>query len=174
MASSPPPVPPPQPETPPPLPHPSSHAHPRHVWSEARLIRGITVVNFLPAFPLLVAHATLSESPLPAFGLAPLFVSSVAGLFLISRYRARDSARQKSVARSEYVDDTVDESEGWEGEAEGETVFTHRIMVFLIDAGLTVGFGIVLAFTWIARGTNSDATLAMLAAYGTVPLLVNL
>lgn len=78
------------------------------------------------------------------------------------------------MARSEYADDTVDESEGWEGEAEEETVFTHRILVFLLDAGLTVGFAIVLVFTWVARGVNADATLAMLAAYGTVPLLVNL
>ncbi|KAK4169031.1 hypothetical protein QBC43DRAFT_308550 [Cladorrhinum sp. PSN259] len=160
----------------------------RHVWSEARLLRGITVLTFLPAFPLLIAHGVLSQTLVPAIGLAPLLVSAVVGLFLISRYRARDRRRQKSLAGGQYVDDSVhghaahhhppDESVGWEGEDEAngeeeETVFTHRILVFFTDAGLTVGFAVVLVFTWVKTEMSGDAILAMLAAYGTIPLLMN-
>ncbi|KAK3984761.1 hypothetical protein QBC44DRAFT_276709 [Cladorrhinum sp. PSN332] len=170
----------------------------RQVHSQARLLRGITILTFLPAFPLLIAHGVLSKSLVPAIGLVPLFISAVVGLFLISKYRAKDR-RQNQLqntttvevvgGRGVYSDDDVlqnhppDESAGWEGNREDEdeedetireSVFTHRILVFLTDAALTVGFAVVLGFTWVkTEMMNGDAILAMLAAYGTIPLLVN-
>jgi hypothetical protein len=55
-------------------------------------------------------------------------------------------------------------------------VLTHRISVFVMDVVLAAGLMVVLVFTWIRTGRAGDRRpeLAMLAAYSTVPLLVNL
>ncbi|KAH6626710.1 hypothetical protein B0J18DRAFT_455887 [Chaetomium sp. MPI-SDFR-AT-0129] len=55
------------------------------------------------------------------------------------------------------------------------TVLTHRILVFVVDVILAASLMIVLVFTWIRTGNGGDRRpkLAMLAAYSTIPLLVN-
>ncbi|KAK3308355.1 uncharacterized protein B0T15DRAFT_524226 [Chaetomium strumarium] len=67
-------------------------------------------------------------------------------------------------------DDVEDEDEG-----EPASVLTHRILVFVVDVILAAALMVVLVFTWIRteRARNKSPQLAMLAAYGTVPLLVN-
>ncbi|KAK4222529.1 hypothetical protein QBC38DRAFT_503954 [Podospora fimiseda] len=154
----------------------------RQVHSEARHLRTITILTFLPAFPLLIAHGVLSQSLVPAIGLAPLFISAVVGLFLISKYRSKDrasSSHSHQHPHLQYVTDDVgapDESEGWDDDSDSqeESVFTHRILVFFTDAGLTVGLAFVLIYTWVKNTQMSgDAILAMLAAYGTIPILIN-
>ncbi|AEO56666.1 hypothetical protein MYCTH_2078193 [Thermothelomyces thermophilus ATCC 42464] len=58
---------------------------------------------------------------------------------------------------------------------DGESVLTHRILVFVVDLVLAAALLAVLVFTWIRTGTAGDRRpeLAMLAAYSTMPLLVN-
>jgi hypothetical protein len=70
------------------------------------------------------------------------------------------------------ADDDDDDGDG----RDGESVLTHRISVFVIDVVLAAGLMVVLVFTWIRTGRagNRRPELAMLAAYSTVPLLVNL
>jgi len=59
-------------------------------------------------------------------------------------------------------------------------VLTHRILVFVVDVLLAAGLMVVLVFTWIRTGRRTggrwdrSAELAMLAAYATLPLLLNL
>ncbi|KAK3297128.1 uncharacterized protein B0H64DRAFT_473279 [Chaetomium fimeti] len=62
-----------------------------------------------------------------------------------------------------------------EGGGDGGSVFTHRILVFVVDVVLATGLMVVLVFTWIRTGRKGDRRpqLAMLAAYATMPLLVN-
>jgi hypothetical protein len=59
---------------------------------------------------------------------------------------------------------------------EGGGVLTHRIWVFAVDVVHAAALMVVLVLTWIRTGKVGDGRpqLAMLAAYGTVPLLVNL
>jgi hypothetical protein len=56
------------------------------------------------------------------------------------------------------------------------SVLTHRILVFVVDVILAAALMVVLVFTWIRTGRARDKSpqLAMLAAYSTMPLLVNL
>lgn len=56
------------------------------------------------------------------------------------------------------------------------SVLTHRILVFVVDVILAASLMVVLVFTWIRTGNGGDRRpkLAMLAAYSTIPLLVNL
>ncbi|KAL2263527.1 hypothetical protein VTK26DRAFT_6428 [Humicola hyalothermophila] len=59
-------------------------------------------------------------------------------------------------------------------EGAGQSVLTHRIVVFGVDVGLAAALMVVLVFTWIGTQRRSDRPeLAMLAAYATVPLLTN-
>lgn len=69
-------------------------------------------------------------------------------------------------------DSEEDEIEG----GNGESVLTHRILVFVVDAVLAASLMVVLVFTWIRTGKDGDrrTKLAMLAAYSTIPLLANL
>ncbi|KAK4100211.1 hypothetical protein N658DRAFT_473874 [Parathielavia hyrcaniae] len=69
----------------------------------------------------------------------------------------------------------ADEDDDDAGERDGESVLTHRIVVFVADVVSAAALMVVLVFTWIRTGREGDRRpqLAMLAAYSTVPLLVN-
>ncbi|SPQ21382.1 0b1f7687-29e2-4a4a-bbcc-3808dae77ca5 [Thermothielavioides terrestris] len=71
----------------------------------------------------------------------------------------------------------VEEGEDAHGAARRRSprLLTHRITVFVADVVLAAALMVVLVFTWIGTGHRRDKSpeLAMLAAYGTVPLLVN-
>lgn len=164
------------------------------------LLRTATILSFIPAFPLCIAHGVLSHTVVPAAGLVPLLFSSGAGIYLLADARRRDRRRARgkqrraaigpdggedagpSVAEGEGRDDEHgyegrpgdDEEAGGEGDG-GGSVLTHRIVVFVVDVVLAAGLMVVLVFTWIgARGGWQRPEVTMLAAYATVPLLLNL
>ncbi|KAI8719303.1 hypothetical protein NCS52_00710900 [Fusarium sp. LHS14.1] len=109
-----------------------------------RTFRLITIASFLPAFPLCLAHGILSHNPVPAVGLVPLAFSASGGVFLLRR---RDDDAGLALKLS------------------------HPVLVFVCDVILSAAFMVVLVFTWISKGDS--ASLSMLAAYATIPLLVN-
>jgi hypothetical protein len=120
----------------------------------ARPLRIVGAASFVPAFPLSIAHGVLSSSPVPAVGLVPLAFSASVGIFLISR---EAKAKQTS------------SEEGAEGERQ---ISPHPVLVFAVDAVLAAALMVVLVLTWIR--TAGPASLAMLAAYTTLPLFINL
>ncbi|KAL2135318.1 hypothetical protein VTI74DRAFT_8971 [Chaetomium olivicolor] len=73
------------------------------------------------------------------------------------------------------LDPDDDEDGGRDGSPGRESALTHRILVFVVDVILAAGLMVVLVFTWIRTGRQGDKRpeLAMLAAYGTIPLLAN-
>ncbi|KAM5355533.1 hypothetical protein ACJ41O_002179 [Fusarium nematophilum] len=108
-------------------------------------LRIITIASFLPAFPLCLAHGILSHNPVPAVGLVPLALSAGGGTFLL---RARNGDEDGRPHR-----------------------LSHPVLVFVCDVILATALMVVLVFTWIGKGHS--ASLSMLAAYATIPLLVN-
>ena len=57
-------------------------------WAGPRSLRVATILSFIPAFPLCLAHGIVSNEVVPAFGLLPLSLSSGLGIALL---RARSS-----------------------------------------------------------------------------------
>ncbi|KAF4975237.1 hypothetical protein FZEAL_7944 [Fusarium zealandicum] len=109
-----------------------------------KTLRLITIASFLPAFPLCLVHGILAHSPVPAVGLVPLAFSATGGVFLLWP-RASEDGR---LAR-----------------------LSNPVLVFVCDAILAAAFMVVLVFTWIAK--SYSPSLSMLAAYATIPLLIN-
>ncbi|ENH61551.1 hypothetical protein FOC1_g10016372 [Fusarium oxysporum f. sp. cubense race 1] len=120
-----------------------SMAHHRPPASH-RTLRLVAIASFLPAFPLCIAHGVLSNDAAPAVGLVPLAFSSGGSLFLLRRRERDDGLAHK---------------------------LSHPVMAFAFDVVLAAACMIVLVFTWISKGQL--ASLSMLAAYATIPLLVN-
>ncbi|KAF5013608.1 hypothetical protein FDECE_413 [Fusarium decemcellulare] len=111
-----------------------------------RTFRLVAIASFLPAFPLCLAHGILSHNPVPAVGLVPLAFSASSAVFLLRRHANDD---HDGLARK----------------------LSHPVLVFVLDVILAAAFMVVLVFTWIGKGRS--ASLSMLAAYATMPLLVN-
>ncbi|KAK4198897.1 hypothetical protein QBC40DRAFT_204002 [Triangularia verruculosa] len=184
---------------------------------QQRTPRLITAISFLPALPLLIAHGVISQNVIPAVGLAPLFVSALVGVLILLQLKKKERRHKRAVSGGSYRDDVEgrhqqsqyghrgvtpsDDDENEESE-EKDSVLTHRILIFLVDAGLAAGLLVVLGLTVIetisgkpyhrdkpSEGGGEDgevptpepelkddlrrAELVMLAAYGTIPLLVN-
>ncbi|KAK8104577.1 uncharacterized protein PG998_011610 [Apiospora kogelbergensis] len=160
-------------------------------------LRVVTIATFLPAFALCIAHGVRSGRPVPAVGLVPLAFSSGSSVFLLVRQR-RDiqrSRKNKHRARQAYHNDNdgvvearpltqpQQETEDGEGhqqqqhhrqEDDDDAASTHPrrpVLTFLADVVLAAALMVVLVFTWIQTGGSAE--LAMLAAYATIPLLVN-
>lgn len=114
-------------------------------------LRIVSILTFLPAFPLCVAHGVLSHHSVPAVGLVPLVFSASGAIFLLRRRAVRH-----------------DDEEGSSFAAKA----SHPVLVFVCDIILATALMVVLVFTWIAPG--GSPSLSMLAAYATIPLLVNL
>ncbi|KAK4041277.1 hypothetical protein C8A01DRAFT_14926 [Parachaetomium inaequale] len=185
-----------------PSPNPAGNANGNGIAATALpspLLRKATILSFLPALPLCITHGALSNDVVPALGLIPLFFSAGVSLFLLVRSR-RDGGKGKGmserggradleglrrVATAAGVEQEEEEGQGIgpdddddddeDEERDGGSVLTHRISVFVVDVVLAAGLMVVLVFTWIRTGQEGERRpeLAMLAAYGTVPLLVN-
>ena len=145
-------------------------------------LRKTACLALLPALPLCITHGALSHDLVPALGLIPLVSSAGVSLFLVLRGRRRGGAGEgrRVGFEGEVEEGGIGPEEDYEEEAAGEQqdggVLTHRILVFVVDVVHAVGLMVVLVFTWIRAGKVGDGRpeLAMLAAYATVPLLVNL
>lgn len=114
-------------------------------------LRIISILTFLPAFPLCIAHGVLSHHPVPAVGLVPLAFSASGAIFLL---------RRRAVERG-----------GDDDESGLGAKLSHPVLVFVCDVVLAAALMVVLVFTWISPG--GSPSLSMLAAYATIPLLAN-
>lgn len=160
--------------------------------ADARTLRIVTAATFLPAFPLCLAHGVVSNSPAPAVGLVPLAFSASVGVFLVSRQAAKRQPPPEP-ERGDGGEEGQAQEPGQEQEGQREDTRqtqdashtltptptptqTHPILVFVVDTILAAALMIVLVFTWIdsSSGSTNSAESAMLAAYATIPLLVNL
>ncbi|KAM7202547.1 hypothetical protein V8F20_004336 [Naviculisporaceae sp. PSN 640] len=153
--------------------------------ADAKGLRIITIATFFPAFGLGVAHGTLSNGPVPAVGLVPLFFSSGFAIFLLSRHRkrAKDKQKQSDIEGTDAEASTSHEAAQQDDELtsllarphthSSATPVAHPILVFFTDTALAAALMTVLVFTWIETSSSPSAELAMLAAYMTIPLLVN-
>lgn len=135
----------------------------------AQKLRLVAFASFLPAFPLLLAHGIISSSPVPATGLVPLAFSAGASLFIFLR-------RHKSGADAHHEEEPRHhESQASSGDPSQEPSqgAARLFVVFVTDLILAAALLVVLVFSWLksARFNGQQATLA---AYGTIPLLVNL
>ncbi|KAI1342489.1 hypothetical protein F5Y15DRAFT_305773 [Xylariaceae sp. FL0016] len=131
----------------------------------SRTLRVVTAATFLPAFPLCLAHGIVSGSPVPAAGLVPLAFSAGVGIFLLSR-RAKEQQEQRSGNVEHGEQQQPDQSPSDESQKP-----SRPVLVFLVDVILATAILVVLVFTWIRTSRRSDE--AMLAAYATMPLLIN-
>jgi len=116
-------------------------------WVGPRPLRLATVLSFIPAFPLCLVHGVISHEPVPAIGLLPLAFSAAMGIVLCQSPQRRSRV-------------------------------SHPAAIFTADVVLAAGLMVVLVFTWIVSPHSrywppSNASLSMLAAYATMPLLVN-
>lgn len=151
----------------------------------SRSLRIVSIATFLPAFPLCIAHGALSHSAVPAIGLLPLAVSSGLGVFLLSRYREKKEEQQNNEGHNEEAQQEEGRSFSVEAQAatpppeeqeqDDDTSPWHSpVLIFFLDLIVAVALMIVLVSTWIRTSTGKDnGQLAMLSAYGTLPLLVN-
>ncbi|KAI2472357.1 hypothetical protein F4781DRAFT_12660 [Annulohypoxylon bovei var. microspora] len=159
--------------------------------TDTRSLRIATAATFLPAFPLLLAHGVVSSSPAPAVGLVPLAFSASTSIFLLSRQSARKQ-REPEPERGDVGEEgqerepELDQEPGLEQEFAQQpqerpdapaptSNRSHPILVFAVDTILAAALMVVLVFTWIdsSSGSTNSAETAMLAAYGTIPLLIN-
>lgn len=161
-------------------------------------LRVVAVATFVPAFALLLAHGIVSHSPVPAIGLAPLFFSSSFCFFILRRRNRRARAvtsgsvidgERQPLLHSEVVYDATLQTDAAaaSGDANNEIHAQQEhedtssdgihnefpIPVFFCDVILAGAIMTVLVFTWL-HSTQQSGQLAMLAAYGTIPLLTNL
>ncbi|KAI8964604.1 hypothetical protein F5Y11DRAFT_79295 [Daldinia sp. FL1419] len=166
--------------------------------ADSKTLRVLTAATFLPAFPLCLAHGVISNSPAPAVGLVPLAFSAGAGIFLNSRQsRSKQSPSDPEPELEPELERGVSEENALEQEYERgpetetqqsleasdapnpapapRSTPTHPILVFAVDTILAAALMVVLVFTWIdsRRGSTNSAESSMLAAYATIPLLVN-
>jgi len=132
--------------------------------SNTRPLRIASIASFLIAFPLCIAHGVLSHTSAPAVGLVPLGTSASAALwFLLRRPRRSDNE-----GGAENVDNSGEQT------TEDSTETRRPILVFFVDTVHAVALMVVLIFTWIHTRRKGNAALSMLAAYATIPLLVDL
>ncbi|KAH7321313.1 hypothetical protein B0I35DRAFT_429032 [Stachybotrys elegans] len=144
-------------------PLPSTAAHP---------LRPILAASFLPAFPLCIAGGVLTHRAVPAVGLAPLAASAVSAIVL--PYVGRQAQAD------EEEDDVHREDDETENQEQPESLFIaiarNPLVTFALDAVLAAALMIVLVFTWKTANEpyrHTKGGLYMLAAYATMPLLLN-
>lgn len=180
-----------------------------------RPLRTITILNFIPAFPLCIAHGVLSNHPFPAVGLVALFLSAVFGVLILPNPcnpRQHHQSQEHDHGGSERGLLTPDLEEQASGSGSGSdegavsaaetlgessallggersrrrakrnrsrTSDETGFLVFLLDLALAVALVVILVLTWVHTATGAkdpefNGALGMLAAYATIPLLVNL
>ncbi|KAI1774497.1 hypothetical protein F4818DRAFT_418095 [Hypoxylon cercidicola] len=153
--------------------------------ADNRTLRIVTAANFLPAFPLCLAHGVVSKSPAPAVGLVPLAFSAGAGVFLVSRHSSKKKQAAPEPERGDVGEGQEQEQVQEQGQGDiqqpqgpsnaSKPAKSNPILVFAADTILAAALMIVLVFTWIdsSSGSSNSAETVMLAAYATMPLLVN-
>ncbi|GME25618.1 putative nucleosome binding protein [Neofusicoccum parvum] len=115
----------------------------------AAFLRRIAMANFVPAFPLLLAHGLAANEALPAVGLVPLAGSVLLGGFVLYRDRvAAIGSPIRSLSPS--------------------NVFFADVLLSLVYIGLLIG-------SWVTLGEESwgRRSLIILGTYGTVFMMVN-
>lgn len=139
-----------------------------------RLFRTLTWVAFIPALPMLLAHGILSRHAVPAVGLIPQGISTVAGIMLLRR-KSRPQADEDDEQGGHggimggvegAVEDGIQEVDSF-----GDKL-THPFVVFAFDIAIATGIMVVLVYTW--KSSSHSAALSMLAAYATIPLMMSL
>ncbi|KAK4191328.1 hypothetical protein QBC35DRAFT_487937 [Podospora australis] len=176
-----------------------------------RPLRTITILNFIPAFPLCIAHGALSHKPFPAVGLIPLFFSAVLGVLIIPspcnprqvqhdhEHDGSDRGLLTPDLEEQQASGTSDDNESQPGESSsllGRQRMNKRkqtrqkkrdrsctsdetgFLIFFLDVSLAGGLFAILVLTWLhtttaTRDRELNGALGMLAAYATIPLLVN-
>lgn len=149
-------------------------------------LRLVFVLSYLPSIPLGITHGVLSHKVVPALGLLPLTASAATA---IAAYRLREKiaeideerrqqAQEADVAHADDDEEAADselygeDTETGTAAAKFRAAITHPVTVFVFDVVLAAATMIVLVFTWVDHGHRSN--MSMLAAYATIPLLVNL
>ena len=128
-------------------------------------LRLVPVAALVPAFALCLAHGVVSHRPAPAAGIAPLFVSAVSSLVLLR-------LRPAPAAEGDEAGAGADGEEEQTAAQRAREVLMHPIVIFALDALLAAALMLVLVYTWMSPGRRGS--LAMLAAYATIPLLAAL
>lgn len=127
----------------------------------ARPLRILAVASFVPSFALCIAHGVLSHKPVPAVGLIPQAFSVATSIALLRAGRSNSQdADAESIGSAQHGGFSI------------RALLTHPILVFLHDVILAAALMIVLVFTWTHHGRS--ASLSMLAAYATLPILTSL
>ncbi|KAK0721805.1 hypothetical protein B0T26DRAFT_700332 [Lasiosphaeria miniovina] len=156
---------------------------------QLRRLRMLCIVTFLPAFPLCLAHGIASEGIAPAIGILPMAFSAALSCFLLWRMRKDRAAAAK--AFNHHAHHRGIDAEDASDEEDGGLVLVAKsapalsFFVFLADLILALSILTALVFTWVDVSINRNqwrsywpktqhGDMAMLAAYGTIPLMVNL
>ncbi|CAH0056697.1 unnamed protein product [Clonostachys solani] len=137
---------------------PTFHIHDTAV---AHPLRWALILSYLPAFALLIAHGSLSHRVVPAIGLLPLSFSVASAIFT---YRIRSSKPAQQDEEADHDEDATTPRERF------RIAITHPLTIFALDILLAASLMIVLVFTWTSH--TRSASLSMLAAYATIPLLI--
>jgi hypothetical protein len=147
-----------------------------------RNLRALAVVTFLPAFPLCLVHGIVTSQPVPAVGLVPLAFSTGTSVFLLvrgahQRFAGSTAARHGiHASRHRLPADRGPLVE--EGNSDHDPTIQmppqRPVLVCAVDIVLATALMVVLVCTWVHNRREYSAPDAMLAAYATVPLLVNL
>ncbi|KAK3379005.1 hypothetical protein B0T24DRAFT_589610 [Lasiosphaeria ovina] len=155
---------------------------------QLRRLRMLCIVTFLPAFPLCLAHGIASGGIAPAIGILPMAFSAALSGFLLWRMR-RDRAAA-AMAFNHHAHHRGIDAEDAGDEEDGGLVLVATsapalsFFVFLADLILALSILTALVFTWVDVSINRNrwrsywpktqhGDMAMLAAYGTIPLMVN-
>ncbi|KAF4453481.1 hypothetical protein F53441_3866 [Fusarium austroafricanum] len=109
-----------------------------------RTLRLVAIASFLPAFPLCLVHGILSKDAAPAVGIIPC-AFTLSGNLILLRIQGSDDPLAQQISRP--------------------------VPVFVFDVILAAAYMSVLVSTWVMQA--HFASLSMLAAYATMPLLVN-
>ncbi|KAH0492498.1 hypothetical protein TgHK011_007448 [Trichoderma gracile] len=133
------------------------------IAAAVRPLRFVAVASFVPSFALSIAHGVLSHKAVPAVGLVPQAVSVATSIALL---------RSTASASGQSAEPDVESIDSAGRSTFSVRVFlTHPITVFVQDAILATALMVVLVFTWTHHGRS--ASLSMLAAYATLPLLTS-
>lgn len=140
-----------------------------------RLFRTLTWVAFIPALPMLITHGVLSRDAVPAVGLVPLAISTVAGITLLrhkNKLQAQSAdGHEGGAAAAGHSEIGAVESGIAELDSFGDKI-THPLAVFAFDIAIAASIMVVLVYTW--KSSSTSASLSMLAAYATIPLMLSL
>ncbi|PTB77975.1 hypothetical protein M440DRAFT_1375687 [Trichoderma longibrachiatum ATCC 18648] len=133
------------------------------IAAAVRPLRIVAVLSFIPSFALSIAHGVLSHKAVPAVGLVPQAVSVATSIALLGS--SASASRQSAEPDVESIDSASRSA------FSVRAFLTHPITVFIQDAILATALMVVLVFTWTHHGRS--ASLSMLAAYATLPILTS-